>query len=680
MAQRTGIAAARTYRPRGQTVRERQPDQAVTPRPKDPRPKDGKPRPKDPRPKESKPRPVPASRQPSRTSTTAGPGTSRARSTGTGSRAGSAPRRSRPRSRRPPKLAEPRRRLRLATSVALTLFTVLGLRLVELQLTDGPAYAATGLSNRLDSIELPAPRGAIYDRTGAVLAQSLEARFAYADPEMVEDPRRNAEALAPLLGVPADELADRMRPRLRDNGQPSRFEWLARGVDVDTAEQIEALNLPGIGLQRDEIRQVPGGDLAANLIGFTGSDLVGLAGLEAAFDETLRGTEGVLTYESGHGRELAREIPGGYRVETPAQPGSHLRLTVDADLQYEVQRILREFMAPAEATFATAVVLDARTSEVLAQASYPGYDASDPLSASEEHWRDAATSIVFDPGSAHKPIVLAAALQEGVVAADETVVVDPTIQKGDVTFQDVAWHPPGTPMTLPAIMAFSSNVGTIKIADMVGAETLYAYQQAFGLGQATGIGLSGEAPGALLPPEEWYGSSYGSVPIGHSVDVTALQLAAAYNVIANDGRWVRPSLVQAVIEPDGSETPGAEPDSRQVLSPQTAADLREILEAVVSVPGATGTAAAVDGYRVAGKTGTGRLAVDGEYAEGEVASFVGMAPAEAPRYVVAVVAHTPQGGGGTVASPAFQEMMGFTLAHYRVPPSTSASPDFRLYG
>jgi cell division protein FtsI (penicillin-binding protein 3) len=565
--------------------------------------------------------------------------------------------------------------------VALTLFTVLGLRLVELQLTDGPAYAATGLSNRLDSVQLPAPRGAIYDRAGAVLAQSLEARFVYADPGMVEDPVRNSEALAPLLGVPAGELVERMRPRLRDDGQPSRFEWLARGVDVDTAEQIEALNLPGIGLQRDEIRQVPGGDLAANLIGFTGSDLVGLAGLEAAFDQTLRGTEGVLTYETGQGHQLAREIPGGYRVETPAQPGSHLRLTVDADLQYEVQRILREFMTPAQATFATAVVLDARTSEVLAQASYPGYDASDPLSAAEEHWRDATTSIVFDPGSAHKPIVLAAALQEGLIGADDTVVVDPTIQKGDVTFRDVgAWHPPGTRMTLPAIMAFSSNVGTIRIADLVGGETLYAYQRAFGLGEPTGVGLPGEASGALLPPEEWYGSSYGSVPIGHSVDITALQLAAAYGVIANDGTWVRPSLVQAVIEPDGSETPVAQPETRQVLSRQTAADLREILEAVVAVPGATGTAGAVDGYRVAGKTGTGRVAVDGDYAEGEVASFVGMAPAEAPRYVVAVVAHTPQGGGGTVAGPAFQEMMGFTLTHYRVPPSTSEPPEFLLYG
>ncbi len=170
------------------------------------------------------------------------------------------------------------------------------------------------------------------------------------------------------------------------------------------------------------------------------------------------------------------------------------------------------------------------------------------------------------------------------------------------------------------------------------------------------------------------------MPIGHGVAVTPLQLATAYGVIANDGTWVRPSLVQAVIGPDGTEHASPEPETRQVISPDNAAYLREIMEAVVTVPGATGTAGAVDGYRVAGKTGTGKLVVDGEYADGEVASFIGMAPAEAPRYVVAVAAHTPQGGGGEVAAPAFQEMMSFALKHYRVPPATTGAPEFELYG
>jgi cell division protein FtsI (penicillin-binding protein 3) len=569
--------------------------------------------------------------------------------------------------------------LRLATVLALSLFAVLGLRLVELQLTDGPAYAATGLQNRLQTTTLPAARGAIVDRNGAVLAHSVEARFVYADPGLVVDPVEAAAELQPLLGIPASELAGRMRPATRPDGRPSRFEWLARGVDIATGDEIVALNLPGIGVDRDERRIVPGNDLAANLIGFTGDDLAGLEGLEAAYDGLLRGVDGRRTYESGQGASLDREIPGGYRVETPPQPGSDLRLTVDMDLQYEVQRVLAERLRAAEASFAAAVVLDARTGEVLAQASYPGYNAADPQSVPAAVRVDAATATVYDPGSAHKPLVLGAALEEGVITPGQTITVGPSIRKGDATFSDTTPHAAGTELTLPAVLAFSSNVGTIQIADQLGKEQLYAYQRAFGLGEATGVGVPGEAAGALLAPEDWYDSSYGSVPIGHSVDVTTLQLAAAYGAIANDGVWVQPRLVQAVVAPDGTEQPPAEPATRRVLSPENAGYLRELLEAVVTAPGATGRAAALADHRVAGKTGTGLLVVDGQYAPGQVASFIGMAPAERPRYVIAVAAHTPHGGGGQVAAPAFREMMEFTLNHYRVPPATTGPPVFTLY-
>jgi cell division protein FtsI (penicillin-binding protein 3) len=601
-------------------------------------------------------------------------------------------RRSRRRDRtRPPRLANPRRRLRLATVLALTMFAVLGLRLVELQLTDGPAYAATGLQNRLQTVVLPAQRGTVYDRNGAVLAHSIEARYVYADPELVVDPARTAAALQPLLGIPASELIERMRPSTRPDGTRSRFEWLARGVEIATADQIMALNLPGIGVDRDERRIVPGNDLAANLIGFTGEDLVGLEGLEAQFDAVLRGVDGERTFESGQGASLDRQIPGGYLEEIPPQPGSDLRLTIDMDLQYEVQRVLADQLRAASATFGAAVVLDAQTGEVLAQASYPTYNAADPLSAPERARVDAATHIVFDPGSVHKPLVFGAALQEGVIAPGDTVVVGPSVVKGDQVFRDAIPHAAGTELSLAAVLAFSSNVGTIAIADRLGKEKLYEYQRAFGLGQATGIGVPGEAAGALLAPEDWYESSRGAVPIGHSVDATTLQLAAAYGAIANDGVWVQPRLVGEVVPPDGAATPAdalddpavaaaiSDPATRRVLSPETAASLRELMEAVVSVPGATGQAAALEDYRVAGKTGTGKLVVDGEYTDGDVASFVGMAPADDPRYVIAVVAHTPHGGGGEVASPAFREMMSFTLNHYRVPHATTEPPTFELY-
>lgn len=690
---RTGISQARTYRPRGRTVRELparpngragdpfRPTLQVVQGGRD----DGAARASARTGKAAGGQPATGAR--GKAAGASGAKTSRAtparaRPPGAAKRSGSpraakpAPKRSR--SPRKPLFGDPRRRLRLATVLALTMFLVLGARLVELQLTDGPAAAAERLQNRLQYIVLPAPRGTIYDRDGAVLAHSVEARSIFADPTLVEDPEATAAALQPLLGVPASELADRMRPRLRADGSESRFEWLQRRVDISVGEAVAALNLPGIGVERDERRIVPGHDLAANVIGFTGEDLIGLEGLEARYDEVLRGVNGRRTYESGLG-DLAREIPGGYVSETPAEPGSDLRLTLDMDLQHEVQRVLAEALRPRGATFGAAVVLDARTFEVLAMASYPTYNAADPWDADANERRDVATAQVVDPGSSHKPFVFGAALEEGVITPDETLVVGPTIRKGDETFSDRARpFPEGTAITLPAAMAYSSNVATIQIADELGAETLYEYQQAFGLGQPTGVGMPGEAAGLLLPPAQWSGSSYGSVPIGHSVAATPLQMAAGYAAIANDGVWMQPRLVQAVIDADGVVTPADPPATRRVLSPSTAAALREIMEAVVTVPDATGVGAAVESYRVAGKTGTGQLVVDGEYAPGEVASFIGMAPAESPRYVVAVFAHLSSGGNAVVTS-AFREMMGFTLKHYRIPPSTTEPPEVNLH-
>ncbi|HEX2771463.1 MAG TPA: penicillin-binding protein 2, partial [Micromonosporaceae bacterium] len=430
--------------------------------------------------------------------------------------------RRRPRPRRPPKLADHRRRLRVSTILALSLFAVIGIRLVAFQVVAAPAYADAGLQDRLSSpIVLPAPRGAIYDRSGAALAHSVEARYVFADPELVADPPAAADALSPLLGIARSELLPLLSPRKRPDGQLSRFEWLARGVDVDVAGRIVALNLAGIGVGRDERREVPGGDLAANLIGFTGTDMGGLEGLEARYDEILRGVNGQRVVEIGKG-DLATEIPGGFRQETPPKPGSSLQLTLDRDLQYEVQRMLSTTVRQHKGSTAAAVVLDVRTGEVLAQASHPTYDAADWQKSKATDRGDVATSFVVDPGSVHKALVFAAALEEGVVRPDSTVVVAPTIQKGDTTIPDTHPMPAGTRMTLPGILAYSSNVGTIKIADALGAQRLYDYQLRFGLGKATGEGMPGEAEGRVLDPRDWSGSSYGSVPIGHSVDVTPL--------------------------------------------------------------------------------------------------------------------------------------------------------------
>ncbi|MFI7522238.1 peptidoglycan D,D-transpeptidase FtsI family protein [Micromonospora globbae] len=573
---------------------------------------------------------------------------------------------------RPPKLADPRRRLRLGTVLTLALFATIGIRLVVLQAVDAPAYAGGGVTDRTRTVDLPAPRGAIYDRTGAPLAHSVEARYVFADPTLIEDPAATARALSPLLGISASKLTKLMQPRRLENGNPSRFEYLARGVEVATARQVQALELPGIGVHRDERREVPGDDLAANLIGFTSEDMNGLEGLEARYDDLLRGEDGKRVYEAGQG-DLAAPIPGGYSRTTPPKPGSSLQLTIDRDLQYMTQVILSRHMARAKGGTAAAVVLDPTTGEVLAQASHPTYNAAKPLPSDPVAREDAATSFVVDPGSVHKAITFGAALQEGVITPDTALPIENSVKKGDTWFSDT--HPAnGRRMSVAGMLAYSSNVGTIKIADELGQDRLIDYQRRFGLGQPTGEGMPGEASGRLLPAEEWSESSYGSVPIGHSVDATPLQMAAAYAAIANDGTYVQPHLVKEVIGPDGTRTPAKPPVTRPVLSPANAAALRTLLEAVTTVEGATGTTAAVPGFRVAGKTGTGWRLVDGRKQPGEVNSFIGMAPAEKPRYVIAVFVYAPQGGGAAIANPAFKEMMQFTLRHYKVPPSTTSKP------
>jgi len=226
------------------------------------------------------------------------------------------------------------------------------------------------------------------------------------------------------------------------------------------------------------------------------------------------------------------------------------------------------------------------------------------------------------------------------------------------------------------VLAYSSNVGTIAVADRLGPQRIFAYQQRFGLGSATQEGMPGESAGRLLPPASWSPSAAGSVPIGVSVDATLIQLAAGYTAIANDGVYVSPRLVRSTVDADGVVTPAAAPRTRRVLSPQVAAEVRTMLEAVVVLPGATGGRAAVPGYRVAGKTGTVDRLVNDHYTTANTVSFIGMAPAEAPRYVVAVSAAVPRGTGGDVAAPAFSSIMGLTLGRYRVPPSTTRPPSF----
>jgi cell division protein FtsI (penicillin-binding protein 3) len=586
----------------------------------------------------------------------------------------------------PPPLANGIRRLRLSTLAALVAFLVIGIRLVVLQAVESQQDKEELLrqrDSRLTRVVLPAPRGSILDRTGAVLANSVEARYIYADPTLVKKPKTVAAQLSPLLGVPASKLLPLLSMHKHPNGVWSQFEYLARGLDIGTANKIAALHLPGIAAGRDERRDEPGADLAANLIGFTGADHNGLVGIEARYNDLLKGTDGENVYETGNpdtsGGKLAKEIPGGYHHETAARPGSTVQLTIDRDLQFQVERSLGEHLREVHAAMGAAVVMDVQTGEVLAQASFPSYNAAEPSGSTPAERADVASTQPYDPGSIHKAITIGAALQEGVITPQSSITVGPALRLGGVLFPDDEPQKAGTKLTIPGIMALSSDVGTILIAKKLGKDKLYAYQQKFGLGQATGEGMPGEAEGALLPPDQWSGSAYGSVPIGYSVDATLIQMVAAYNAIANNGVYVQPHLIKDTIAPDGKVTPGPAARTHQVLTPEVASEMRTILEAPVNVKGATGTRAKVANYLIAGKTGTASKLVDGQYTSYNSGSFIGMAPADHPRFVIGVYADVPKGSGGQVAAPAFSDMMATTLWHYQVPPTTAPPPNIKIH-
>ncbi|MCD0446672.1 penicillin-binding protein 2 [Glycomyces sp. A-F 0318] len=580
-----------------------------------------------------------------------------------------------------PRLGSSSRRMRMAAAFVMVLLAVSGARLIQLQVTDSAAYAAEAMNQRLTTEPLPAERGSILDRNGNRLAYSIEANYIAVDPVMLKgEPAAVAAELGPLLGRPASELEPLIATKETPQGDAIRFTYLQRGVDLAIGDQIREMKDPGLIIGDDERRIVPGHDLAANVIGFTGGDNgEGLGGLEAAYDEWLSGEDGEVSYERS---QSGQPIPGAFYREEEAVPGNDVQLTLDADLQFQVQNILEDTVEEHDAEFGSAMVMEVGTGEMLAMASTPTYDAANPFDVDgDEAYRDYGTQATVDPGSIHKAIVFAAALEEGCIEPDGTMPVAQTINKGGEIYEDGYPHGDAV-LSLAGIIAQSSNVGTIQLADCLGPEKLYEYQLAFGLGEPTGVGVAGEAAGILQPPDNWSGTSYGSVPIGHEGTATIIQMAAMYAAIANDGVYVQPTLIDHLLDSSGEvEEEGPEPDTHRVISTETAENLQYLLQAPIVDETGTGRNAALEHYHLAGKTGTGGLVVDGEYAEGHVASFVGFAPAEDPQYVVAVSVYVPGGGGGgSTTGEAFKEINEFALGYFGVRPATEPAPVFDVWG
>ncbi|MEI4271002.1 penicillin-binding protein 2 [Klenkia sp. LSe6-5] len=565
------------------------------------------------------------------------------------------------------------RRNRWGFGVLVVLLVAVVTKLVVLQGIDGSAYAAQASEDRMRTFDIAAIRGAVLDRDGNPLAYTVEASRVVADPTVVEDPERTALALTTLLGVPTSELTEALTA-------DGRYSVLAEHVDTATSDQVAALGLPGIVLEDQPLRLYPAGTVGGQVVGFVGRDGDGLAGIEQRYDELLAGTDGHRRVEVGAGGVA---IPAGIDESTPAQDGSDVTLTIDEDLQYTVQQRLATECSNGQTTRGSAVVLDVHTGEVLAMATCPGYDPAQAGSTDPELLGNPAISDVFEPGSVMKAVTLAAAVEDGHATPDTVLSVNGHIQAGDVVVTDAHDHAP-VDWTVTGILAKSSNVGTIMLAREVGDARLEEYMRAFGLGSTTGIELPGESAGILQDSADWTASRAANVPIGQGVSVTALQMASVYQTLANGGVRIPPRIVASTTAPDGTVTPEPQPAGTRVVSESTAQQLAYMLEAVVG-PGGTAPKGEVDGFRVAGKTGTAQRANPecGCYTGGGYfTTFVGFAPADDPQYVIAVDLERPDSDaeGGQVAAPVFADLMQYVLATHDVVPSGTPRPDFQLTG
>lgn len=553
------------------------------------------------------------------------------------------------------------------------LLSVVFVRLVWLQGMDSAGYALAASDEKREFVTLHAARGSIVDRNGVPLAYTADAKDIVADPTMVDPGNRldYATMLSPLVGKSVIAIADQLSLN-------SRYALLATALSPAAANQIEALRLdgkplPGIFAQATSQRLYPGKTTGANVIGLVLSDGVGAEGIEHSYDSLLKGADGSVSYQKD---SVGNVNPAGPIKRKAAIDGGTVRLTIDQDLQFMTQKYLEDTVKRTRAKGGQVTVLDARTGQVLALAASSSFNPQDPASIKTGQSLNPNVQQVFEPGSVNKIVAISAALEKGLITPRTVLTVPQTVHTGGITVRDAWWHPEQK-FTATGVLAQSSNVGTLAIADMVGKQSFNEYLQRFGVGQKTGVELPGESAGLLPAISSWSDSSFANLPIGQGVAMTSLQLASMYQTVANDGVRVPPRIVDSVTNADGSVTPTAQPAGVRVLSTPTARTLRTMLESV-TLKGGTGVKAAIPGYRVAGKTGTAQQPdpATGRYSDSSYwLTFAGVAPADNPRFTIAIMIDKPAGGmhGGDVAAPLFRQIASYELSAAKIAPSGSQS-------
>jgi cell division protein FtsI (penicillin-binding protein 3) len=582
--------------------------------------------------------------------------------------------RSTPRRRPVPtfRAGSPRRRLIVALVVIGAVLLGLIGRVAYLQTTEAENLRSAAADQWTRSVTIPAQRGTVFDRHGAELAMSVPAVTVSINPKLIENGTATVQVLDDLLDLPDDKVAELLAEiESKDRG----FVFVRRQADADIGDQLAAMKLAGVNVDRESRREMPGGDTGRSIIGRTNIDGVGISGLELQYDDLLSGTGGEMRREVAPG---GRSIPGSETVTAQPVAGDDLVLTLDRSIQYSTEQVLLEQVAAIGARGATAIAMDTDTGEIYSMASVRRDDESGAYEVTSGNF---AAVDAYEPGSVAKVITIASSLSEGLVTPETSYVVPWRKQYYDDLLKDSHEHPDEV-MSVAQILTESSNIGTIFVQQEMGRERHREYMAAFGLGSKTALDFPGESPGILKQAKDLWGSERVTVAYGQGVSSTSLQLVAAVNTIANRGTYVAPKLVKATVGPDGSVVETAPSESRSVVTEQAAIQTTEMMRNVVCY--GTATRAQVDGLSIAGKTGTAFKAADnGTYFDDEgnriyYASFVGFFPAENPQVTVLVSVDEPPAGtddrfGGTAAAPVFAELAPTLIHELGIVPTPGAA-------
>lgn len=572
------------------------------------------------------------------------------------------------------------RRIGYLVAISLVVLLAFAARLVDVQ-----AVRAAGYSNRADlemtrTTTIMAPRGTITDINGVEFARSVIAYRVLVDQAIVDYPKELARLAAPILDMDPKYLAAKLVGERRyvviaQSVRPATWRALQRAIDeyneaVSAKKNGYAEQLSGFFAERIYAREYPEGRLGAAVIGFVNQSGQGAAGLEYSMNSKLAGRDGAYTYANAGGTI----IPGTQKITTEERRGHSIRLTIDRDVQWVAQESIATAVRRAKALSGTVIVMNPQSGEILAHATYPSFEPGQTKGVDPYHWQNPSVQEIYEPGSTGKIITVAAALEDGKIQPETVLSIPYKLKRADRWFHDHERHPP-LKLTLAGALAQSSNTGAIKVGELLSNDRLHSYLKRFGVAEKTGSGLPGEESGKLLDVKDWSGTTAPTVAFGQGYSVTAMQATSVFATIANDGVRVTPTLIAGYSDAAGRYTPADRSREVRVISAATAAKMRLMMESVVS-PSGTAPSAAIPGYRVAGKTGTANRIDDscGCY-RGYTASFIGFAPADAPKFVVSVTIQDPKGVyyGGYLGGPVFREVMSFVLKDQKIPPTNAAS-------